>query len=292
MIIWLTSYPRSGNTLLRTIFRQCFGLYSYSDEPVYRQSEFVRNPDLIGHVELSKPWADFYREATEASEIFLIKTHYPPRDSQPFIYAVRDGRAAIQSYQKFHRDYNDTVKSLLSLILGDDPYGDWSSHYRQWTDRGTAGLVLRFDELIDISPESLEKIAEYVNFEGDFNKWLNPIEELKSFEPNFFNRGDAGFTPGPEWTEAVDYLFFKNHGPVMQQLGFCRQLPDSAGAAETEILVNELNDFSRGVVKEKHELNAACRDKEILIDQLSAVCEERLQLINQLHAQVNRQDGE
>ncbi len=29
MINWLASYPRSGNTLLRTILKTCFGLMSY-----------------------------------------------------------------------------------------------------------------------------------------------------------------------------------------------------------------------------------------------------------------------
>jgi hypothetical protein len=272
--------------------RQSFGCYSYSDEPVYRQSEFVRNPDLIGHIELARPWADFYRKATEAPEIFLVKTHNPPRDRQPFIYVVRDGRAAIQSYQKFHRDYNHTIKSLVSLILGDDLYGDWSGHYRQWNERGVDGLVLRFDELIRISSESLEKIAQYVHFDGDYRDWRNPVEELKSFEPDFFNQGDTGFTPGPNWTDAVAYLFFKNHGPVMQKLGFCRQPPDKVGAPELEKLVDELNVFTSELLKEKYDLNAACREKEILINRLSAVCEERLQLINQLHEQINRNGGE
>ncbi len=33
MIVWLASYPRSGNTLLRTVLSECFGLRSTADEP-------------------------------------------------------------------------------------------------------------------------------------------------------------------------------------------------------------------------------------------------------------------
>ena len=29
MIVWLASYPRSGNTLLRQVLKRCFGLDSY-----------------------------------------------------------------------------------------------------------------------------------------------------------------------------------------------------------------------------------------------------------------------
>jgi hypothetical protein len=32
-VTWLASYPRSGNTLLRTILKQCFGLSSQSVYP-------------------------------------------------------------------------------------------------------------------------------------------------------------------------------------------------------------------------------------------------------------------
>jgi len=37
-MIWLASYPRSGNTLLRVILKHCFGLSSQS---VYHDSEFT-----------------------------------------------------------------------------------------------------------------------------------------------------------------------------------------------------------------------------------------------------------
>ncbi len=32
-VIWLASYPRSGNTLLRTVLYQCFGIQSASVYP-------------------------------------------------------------------------------------------------------------------------------------------------------------------------------------------------------------------------------------------------------------------
>jgi len=34
MIIWLASYPRSGNTLLRTVIKSCMGIDSYSDQDI------------------------------------------------------------------------------------------------------------------------------------------------------------------------------------------------------------------------------------------------------------------
>ena len=74
MIIWLSSYPRSGNTLLRTIIKSCFDISSFSDEPVNYESEFRTNPELIGHCELEGEWSSFYPKAVSTEKIFLVKT--------------------------------------------------------------------------------------------------------------------------------------------------------------------------------------------------------------------------
>ena len=189
MIIWLASYPRSGNTLLRTIIKHCFDIDSFVDEPVTVESEFRSRSELIGHREHSEPWEAFYRRMTDADTPVLVKTHQLPRDSQPFIYVVRDGRSAIRSYRKLHRDYNGIDKPLGALILGDDAYGDWSTHFRSWNRReGVEGLVLKFDELVDPSDQVLEGISKMVRIAGPRRPWENPVEKLAEFEPNFFNK--------------------------------------------------------------------------------------------------------
>ena len=49
-MVWLASYPRSGNTFLRTILWQCFGLRSAS----YYRDDLGGNKELeeyVGHIE-------------------------------------------------------------------------------------------------------------------------------------------------------------------------------------------------------------------------------------------------
>ena len=77
MIIWIASYPRSGNTLLRTICRHCFNVYSYADEPI-QETGFLANPGLGGHLEYKSDWPDFYQKASQSEKYFLIKTHSLP----------------------------------------------------------------------------------------------------------------------------------------------------------------------------------------------------------------------
>jgi hypothetical protein len=51
MIVWLASYPRSGNTFVRTLLHSAFGLESYSlhcDEGDFPPGHPVTPPAAIG----------------------------------------------------------------------------------------------------------------------------------------------------------------------------------------------------------------------------------------------------
>ncbi|HEY0304337.1 MAG TPA: sulfotransferase domain-containing protein, partial [Longimicrobiales bacterium] len=153
MIVWLSSYPRSGNTLLRTVLKRCMGLDSYADEPLLIQSAVFSDAQYVGHRELPATWPEFYAAATAAPEVALVKTHLPPRDEQPFIYVVRDGRSAVRSYRKYYEKYlPDHRASIYQIIAGDDAYGHWTSHYRAWMGRGAPVMLVRYEELLNIGP--------------------------------------------------------------------------------------------------------------------------------------------
>ena len=286
MIIWLASYPRSGNTLLRTIIKSCFDISSFADEPVNYESEFRTNPDLIGHNEYEGNWAAFYQEAALKKDVVLIKTHLPPKDDSPYIYVVRDGRSAIQSYRKFNRDYNRVEKTLTSLILGDDAYGDWSSHYVKWNRRPVSKrVVLKFDDLVDMSEETLKKITSVLGDRKPVRDWKNPVEDLAKYEPNFFNKRSPVFHPMEDWTSLHQQLFDKYHGPLMAELGFYESIPKSSanGKQENEIFLNDIFHTYKKLIEEKSFLTNACEERLALINKLQETCDERLALINQLH---------
>ena len=287
MIVWLASYPRSGNTLLRTICRHCFHLYSYADEPVDYESEFRSNPDLIGHMECPEPWEEFYTKASASSAVFLVKTHNYPIDHQPFIYIVRDGRSSIQSYRKFHLSFNRMDKSLVSIILGNDHYGDWSTHFDKWNNRDVKRLLIRFEDLVDITGEKLSEIAGFIRYKGKINNWVNPVRELQTYEPNFFNEKNRGFIPGKEWDPATDYLFNKLHHRLMADLAYnepsfpldrkLHQIQDM------DLMIDELILLVKGLQNNNRELMGVCNERKALIDKLHNICEERLAIIRKYH---------
>ena len=220
MIIWLASYPRSGNTLLRTLLKQCFDRSSYSRYPTGPELD----PSLlasIGHRDLEADWQQFYVQATRSDESFLVKTHSPPPDAQPVLHLIRDGRSAIQSYRSYHEAYTEGHDpSLTALILGDDAYGDWTTHYRQWSQRSNARrLALRFEELVEPSRALIRKIGTFVGYEGTIARYHNPFVELHAKAPGFFRRGETTFHADPTWDETIDWLFHYVHGDLMRELG-------------------------------------------------------------------------
>ncbi|MFZ5502857.1 MAG: hypothetical protein ACOY3V_04920 [Pseudomonadota bacterium] len=114
-IIWLASWPRSGNTFLRTILWQCFGLRLTSIYPT-DVAENDKLADYVGH-------ADPSQLATSGC-IPLVKTHELQPNNYPAIYVVRNGLVATMSLWQFYR--GDIP--LDAIIEGRHRFGTWASH--------------------------------------------------------------------------------------------------------------------------------------------------------------------
>lgn len=154
-VVWLASYPRSGNTFLRTILWNCFGLRSAS---VYPQDLGGNKAleDYVGHIEHGPRTLDLLRE----SGISLVKTHEHPRDPNAAIYVVRDGRAACVSLWNFY----DRKIPLAAIIEGRHRFGTWADHVRAWNPRNRPNtLLLAYEELKDELPGSLDKISRFLS---------------------------------------------------------------------------------------------------------------------------------
>ena len=300
MIVWLASYPRSGNTLLRTVLKQTMDLDSYSDEgikPVVGLTDKAKKE--FGHIALPKPWDEFYREATESPKLHLVKTHLPPRDAQPAIYVVRDGRRSIVSYRSYHKEFfPDHDADLASLILGDDYYGGWSDHYERWFTGERPRMLVRYEELVHASPDLVAKLAQFIGHTGRVEPWENPFEKLHEENPKFFRVGDSKWEGAPGWTPFVDSAFFLLHGGLMKSLGYATAQDIEASVAW---LSDDQVDFlqaARSLGREKlmyehasHERLALIERLDAQVKELSRVCEERLQAIEVLDAEVKRRSA-
>lgn len=152
--VWLASYPRSGNTLLRLLLNHCFGLRSASVYP----NDLGRNDFLeesTGHIEQDADGKVRFPEGAPA----LVKTHEPPADGGRAIYVIRDGRAASVSLAAFQ----EGRVTLEEIIEGRTPFGTWSNHLKSWNPwERPETLLLRYEDMVENPGETLRQLGVFL----------------------------------------------------------------------------------------------------------------------------------
>jgi len=156
MIIWLASYPRSGNTLTRIAVNALYGIKTHSmhaDAPLNRQDYRV----AYGFVINDKLKNKLYR-LRDRPQRYFIKTHAvldKPnyiQDEDKAIYIVRDGRDALVSRAHFFADKYAEYKghfigTLKRLVIEDIKYRPWSESVMTWAARPNTAYV-RYEEMV------------------------------------------------------------------------------------------------------------------------------------------------
>lgn len=223
MVVWVASYPRSGNTFLRVILFQVFGLNTYS---VY--DEFAAEGDAsiaatVGHAALPMDWTP--EQARQDENLWMVKTHNPPTDEGKAIYIIRDGRESSLSYRKYIETFNDQQSDLSTVIKGQIGFGSWSDHVKAWNPEGRRDtLLLRFEDLVADPVGFLPAIGNFLGCRPVQDK-IPTFEELRALNPSFFRSGRTN-----SWTEAFSeedhLLFWLLQGETMLQYGYCDHIPE------------------------------------------------------------------
>ena len=221
MITWLASYPRSGNTLLRIILNDVFGVGTYSryDDPI----DIGSSPELtdaVGHRSLGGKWKERYAQMAAADEQFFVKTHDLEPGDHPCIYIVRNGMAAINSHRKYLSDFRDKQYPLEAVILGMvSRFSSWGSHLDNWDpmDRKKT-LLLKYEDLLSASEQAIQKIETFCGLERK-SAWTNDFSKFHRLNPQFFRKGQAEVTRS-EWSPSEISLFYALHGDWMQKLEY------------------------------------------------------------------------
>lgn len=215
--VWLASYPRSGNTFVRTIIYHCFGVRSASiyDEDM---GEFGASR-LVGHIEQSPDGAiDFGDEPVR-----LIKTHHPPQDDRPAIYIVRDGQAATMSMFEFY----GKQMPLPVIIEGRNLFGSWGGHLRRWRPlERRSTLFLRYEEVLADTRSTVDRLGEFLNLKP--KSYVVPSREELARADGKWIRPEQKHRPqlsGPD-LEA----FWKKNGEQMLSYGYARLTSPDAPA--------------------------------------------------------------
>lgn len=215
MIVWLASYPRSGNGFFRAISRQLFDVNSYSVYP-----EIGRYLDKN---EISE------RAGTENS--ILVKTHELPRDQYRAIYLVRDGRDSVISYAHWilsqetgevsiDPQSRQFQKRLRDVIATTDHFGGWSAHVLAWYKRPNTWIV-RFEDLIVEPVRVISQALEFANLPSKADPESHPFdfETLHARDPVIYRNGIIGNWES-EMSPAMQKLYWRKCGSAMKLLGY------------------------------------------------------------------------
>lgn len=297
MIIWLSSYPRSGNTLVRMMLKRVFGISSHSK---YDDKIFTKPGDdsfsAVGHLAMGCSWDAFYRDMSESSTPCLVKTHEGPQDDGAAIYVVRNGLTAVASHQQFCKIFDQQDFSLEELILGiRGPYPSWGAHLDAWDPvRRPRTLILTYESLVNEPERCLDQMADFLKMRK-IRSWSNDFDNLHQANPAFFRRGQIEPEPGgisPDTRELFDLI----HGDWMAKLGysdavtsrhqFCRSVRAAIrGTDQYEIIRQTLTAAQQEIAIQT--AAAADRLNELLckeneIRKLKQACDEREEIIRRL----------
>jgi hypothetical protein len=220
LIVWLASWPRSGNTLLRIRLHQAFGLETWS---VYDDSTDIgsdmETARIVGHRAHGLARDEFVKLATALPDTFFVKTHELPSDGSPAIYVVRDGRSAVVSWRHYCQSFKNGDPSLEDVIRGTEWPGSWSEHVRAWALSGRPEtLGIRYEDLVARDSQTLEAIASFIGREFRTTPDI-PFDELHAVFPRFFRAGSNEKNVA-ELSPQLEDLFTELHGDVLAAMGY------------------------------------------------------------------------
>lgn len=186
----MASYPRSGNSLLRTLYERTTLRVSGSD-----MRGGLQKHDLVGEA------------ATQTNCVQFVKTHYPERMGAPplrvdrAVLLVRNPYDAMESY--FNLMTTNTHTSSLSeedrkkheKIFADMARKEilvWRDFHEYWLSRNIPLLVIRYEDLIRYTDKVVAKVIKFVLevksmkfFEERIDRCIREeqLEKLGSYKP-------------------------------------------------------------------------------------------------------------
>lgn len=237
MIIWLASYPRSGNTFFRVILNSIFEIKTYS---IYNDKDIGSDEEtsnVVGHNILPQNFD--LEEMRRSKQIYYIKTHehydqkVSPEDK--VIYLIRDGRESTLSFTKHQNIYGKKNKTLFDTIYGDTWIGSWGEHVKSWEKFPKGNILyIHFEALTDHPSEQIGSIANFLDIHAVNNR-IPTFEELKTTNPKFFRSGKKD-----SWKDAYSQeehiAFWYKHAKVMEKYGYLDSKPEIFNRTELDLL--------------------------------------------------------
>ena len=246
MIIWLASYPKSGNTWIRLFLDN---LFSSSDKFHINQNLIQQFPlrkhfsglteNINNQNELAKNCIDAQLRLNLDGKIKVLKTHnalwkfnngeYSFTDeinTIGVIHIVRDPRNIVTSILNYFqkKNYENAIEFMKKdkVIGGGDEdaglptiIGSWSNHYKSWKKFKKNYLLVKYEDLLKDPKNEFFKITNYLKKVANYNFDQKKIEKA-IVDCDFQNLSDQedtfGFDGNSPTNKKLNQKFF-NLGP-------------------------------------------------------------------------------
>lgn len=223
--VFVTSYPKSGNTWVRFLLANAL----YPECEV----DFHTIHGLIPEVGEE----DQRRDSLPKPR--LMKSHAPYQpDYSRVIYIVRDGRDVYSSYFHYRQPDLSEGTTFEEFLLEERWPSRWAEHVRGWTKAAAENddiLVVRFENLKEDSARELRRMLSFVGKKSISQTRIRQAVEASSFEnmrrlekergrkygdvDQFMRKGEAG-----GWqrlfTDRARAIFKAKEGEQLVQLGY------------------------------------------------------------------------
>ena len=216
MIIWLASYPKSGNTYVRAFL----SAYYFSENGQFDFSQ-ISNIDQFPHEkffkqkvnsisEASKQWVPIQSEINKDKKIRFFKTHSflgnyqnneftSPETTLGAVYIVRDPRNVLTSLKNHYSFDDDKALEMItdksrSLMSNNGSHASlnfissWAENYLSWfKDNRFRRLFIKYEDLITNKYETFRDIIVFTNTLMNRVEGVNKSKLQKAIETTNFN---------------------------------------------------------------------------------------------------------
>ncbi len=219
MIVWLASYPRSGNTFFRVILNSVFNIKTYS---IYDDKGDIgadeKTSEVVGHEFLPENFD--IQKARDEKKVYYIKTHElldnRVDDNDKVIYLIRDGRESTLSFTKHENTFSNQKKELIDTIYGNTFIGSWGEHVKSWDPKNRKNtLLVKFETLIKEPIKYIEILSDFLQIKPTGDK-IPTFEELKKINPKFFRSGKTNSWEDIYSEEEHISFWLKNYKEMME----------------------------------------------------------------------------
>ena len=244
MIIWLASYPKSGNTYLRSFLSTYFfskdGNYSFDLLKNIRQYPksslfFNLGINIKDKHEVAKSHLKVQSIINKEKGSRFLKTHSglvkmdgynftDMNNSLGVIYIVRDPRDVVISFSHHNNQpVSETLKMIEENFILDAEenrvpvyMGSWSFHYNSWKSFKSSNkyLLIKYEDLIKYKENIFKKVLIFIkklsngSFEVNDSKIKKVIQEIE-FEKLKKLEEKKGFPEAKEYKDGKKISFFR-----------------------------------------------------------------------------------